>query len=589
MNEQRNMIMAIVASLAILLGYQYFFEMPRLERERATQAARNAATSPATGDATAPKPSEGNPVPPAADKSGSANDVPGRSGLSRTAALASGKRVEIQSPRVHGSISLQGGRLDDVMLRDYRETVDPDSPEIVLLTPQGTTAPYFAEVGWIAADKAVAVPGAATMWTADKAALTPSQPVTLHWNNGAGLHFERKFAIDENFMFTVTQRVVNDSGKAVTLYPYGLISRGETPKTLGFFILHEGPLGVVNGKLEEIKYKKLKESPAVEYDSKGGWVGITDHYWLTALVPNQQDKVHMRIGRTAAGSQEKYQVDFLGGAVEVNAGASTEAQSRIFAGAKEVTLIDGYRQTLGIDRFDLAIDFGWFFFLTKPFFHVLSYFHGMLGNFGLAILLLTVLIKLAFFPLANKSYVAMSAMKRVQPQMAALRERHKDDRAKLNLEMMELYKREKVNPAAGCLPILIQIPVFFALYKVLFVTIEMRHAPFYGWIRDLSAPDPTSILNLFGLMPWGVPELGFLNVLSIGIWPLIMGLSMFLQQKLNPQPADPVQARIFMIMPIMFTFLLGRFPAGLVIYWTWNNILSISQQWLIMRRAAAKN
>ncbi|HLB80104.1 MAG TPA: membrane protein insertase YidC, partial [Dongiaceae bacterium] len=396
------------------------------------------------------------------------------------------------------------------------------------------------------------------------------------------------FALDDNYLFTITQRVENGGTMPVTLFPYGLISRTGTPDVLGFFILHEGLIGVFDGTLEEVDYDDVRDAGVQEYAGAGGWLGITDKYWLVALVPDQGDQVSGRFAHTLRADTDVYQADFRGDGVTLAPGASVEAGSRLFAGAKEVRLLDRYRDELGIPLFDRAVDFGWFYFLTKPIFYLLDYLNGLLGNFGVAILLLTIAIKGLFFPLANKSYKAMSRMKLLAPEMTKLRDRFKEDKPRLNQEMMALYKREKVNPAAGCLPIVIQIPVFFALYKVLFVTIEMRHAPFFGWIRDLSAQDPTSILNLFGLAPWGIPDLGPLQLLSIGVWPIIMGVTMFLQQKLNPAPPDPIQARIFMMLPIVFTFMLAQFPAGLVIYWAWNNVLSIAQQWVIMRRMGVK-
>jgi YidC/Oxa1 family membrane protein insertase len=388
----------------------------------------------------------------------------------------------------------------------------------------------------------------------------------------------------------VTQRVVNNGEGAIDLAPYGLISRTNTPEILGFYILHEGPLGVFNGTLEEFDYgDDLKDNYAgqdatIVKDTTGGWLGITDKYWLAALVPDQSAKVKARFVYNQPGGRDHYQSDFVYDSATVAPGASLETTSRLFAGAKVVPLLQEYEERYGIVKFDLAVDFGWFSFLTKPIFQALHWANGQLGNFGLAILALTVVIKLIFFPLANKSYKSMAKMRKLQPKMMELRERYGEDKQRLNQEMMGLYKKEGANPLSGCLPILIQIPVFFALYKVMFVTIEMRHAPFYGWIRDLSAPDPTTILNGFGLFPWDAPELGLLNVLNIGIWPLLMGISMFLQQKLNPQPPDPVQAKVFLMMPVVFTFLLSTFPAGLVIYWTWNNILSMAQQAFIMKR-----
>jgi len=579
MDNQRNMLIAVVLSIAILLGWQFLVEIPRMERQKAQQQAaqqEQPLSPPAPGES-----QTGQAAAPAQP------EAPGSEAGALTTAevVAEGGRVAIQSPRVRGSISLKGGRVDDVALTQYHETTEPGSPSIELLRPAGTEHPYFAEFGWVAGGTDTAMPDEETVWRADRDTLTPETPVTLTWDNGQGLVFSRTIALDDNYMFTVTQRVENRGAEPVTLYPYSLISRSGTPKVLGFYILHEGPIAVIDDALEEYSYKDLQEKKQVAADSTGGWIGITDKYWLAAVIPGPDTAVKTRFSYSDA-SGAKYQADFLGAAQTVAANATVEASSRLFAGAKEVRLLDHYMDTLAIEKFDHAVDFGWFYFLTKPIFYALNIFHGWLGNFGLAILLLTVIIKLLFFPLANKSYRAMSKMKLLQPEMLKMKEKYGDDRARMNQEMMELYKREKVNPAAGCLPIVIQIPVFFALYKVLFVTIEMRQAPFYGWIKDLSAPDPTSVLNLFGLFTWTPPS--FLHFAAIGAWPLIMGLTMFLQQKLNPPPPDPVQARIFMFLPIVFTFLLAHFPAGLVIYWAWNNALSITQQWVIMRRVEAE-
>jgi YidC/Oxa1 family membrane protein insertase len=574
MIDNRNMVLAIVLSIAIIIGFQVFYEMPRF---RAQQEAEQAA--PTTQETDVPRPT----APPGAPAPALPGAAP--SAADREAVLASGRRLRIDSPRLRGSISLVGGRVDDLTLADYRESLAPDSPGIVLLSPPGTEKAYFAEFGWQAGSgQAVALPDADTPWQADAEALAPDAPVTLSWDNGAGLVFTRRFELDRDYMLSVTQRVENHGTEPVTLYPFGLVLRQGTPSTLGFFILHEGPLGVFNGTLEEQDYDDVVEADGgrIEHETTGGWIGITDKYWLVALVPDQETMVKSRFLHHAQGGTDKYQVDYLGPGSALAPGTAIEARNRLFAGAKEVKLLDRYVDSYDVPLFDRAVDWGWFYWITRPIFFMLDYFHGILGNFGLAILLLTVLIKLAFFPLANKSYRAMSAMKLLQPKMIELRERYGDDKQRLNQEMMALYKREKVNPVSGCLPMVIQIPVFFALYKVLFITIEMRHAPFYGWIQDLSAPDPTSMFDLFGMAPWDAPAF-----LRIGLWPLLMGLTMFLQQKLNPQPADPMQAKVFMLLPIFFTFLLAQFPAGLVIYWAWNNILSIAQQWVIMRRHAA--
>jgi len=597
--EQRNLLIAAVISIAILLGWQFLYEQPRVEQARLAAeqkklepvAVGQTAATPTPGTTVPRAPGSSIAVPPAAGGPGTvqapAAPVVGAPQISpteqRNAVLQKASRVKLHSPRLRGSIQLKGGQLDDLILTNYRETLKPDSPQITLLSPSQAPKAYFAQFGWVGPDLSVALPNGNTVWTADRTELSPTQPVTLRWDNGQGVVFSRTLTLDENYMFTVTQRVDNNTRKPVTLYPYGLISRSETPETLGFYILHEGPLGVFDGQLREEKYGDLQEAGKIEQTSKGGWLGITDKYWLVALIPDQKEQLATAFRHTLDGKIDKYQADYRGAARIVQPTSSLTVTNRLFAGAKEVSLLDDYSEKLQIARFDLAVDFGWFYFLTKPIFYVLEYFYGILGNFGLAILLLTILIKIAFFPLANKSYKAMSRLKQLQPKMVAMKERYGDDKVKQNEAMMRLYKEEKVNPAAGCLPMLIQIPVFFALYKVLFVSIEMRQAPFYGWIKDLSAPDPTTMFNLFGLIPFTPPDF-----LLIGVWPLLMGLTMFLQQKLNPAPADPVQAKIFMFLPIVFTFMLARFPAGLVIYWAWNNVLSISQQWVIMRRMGVK-
>jgi len=604
MLENKNLLLAVVLSVAILFAFHFLGQTlnppaskPALTTEApATAAGATPSAQPAPAGGTAPGsgivpsvPGDGaapgavpGAVPGAAPATGS---LPPQAGLGQTRQQVLGQvpRVRIDTPRLHGSIALVGGRIDDVTLASYRETLDPDSPEIVLFSPPGTAEPYFAETGWVAAGGAMAVPGPTTVWTADGNTLSPTQPVTLSWDNGEGLTFRRTFAVDENYMFTVRQSVESRRSDAVTLLPYSLVSRWGTPPTSGYFILFEGPLGVFDGTLNEVKYKDLQEKGVITEKTTGGWIGISDKYWLSALVPNQEQPITARFVFQRVHDVNQYQVDYVAPAQLLEPGGKIEQESRLFAGAKVVTLIDKYEEQYNIKRFDLAIDWGWFYFLTRPMFYALNFLHGLVGNFGIAILLLTVGIKLLFFPLANKSYRAMSQMRKLQPEMLKLKERFGDDRARMNQEMMALYKREKVNPASGCLPILIQIPVFFSLYKVLFVTIEMRHAPFFGWIQDLSAPDPTTVFNLFGLIPWDPPQF-----LMIGAWPLIMGVTMWMQQKLNPQPPDPVQAKLFMILPLVFTFMLAQFPAGLVIYWTWNNILSIIQQWVIMKRMGVK-
>jgi YidC/Oxa1 family membrane protein insertase len=572
MDQQRNLIIAIALSVAILIGFQFFFELPHHQQaQQAQQTSSQPASTPAA------KPGQVSPAAPAT--------TPSAAEKPRAEVLAGTPRVAIDTPRLKGSIDLTGDRLDDLTLVNYHETVDPQSPAIVLLSPEGTEHPYFVETGWVpAANAGTKLPDEATRWTASADTLTPQQPIDLTWDNGAGLRFKRHYTVDENYMFTVTQTVENYGSSPVTLYPYGLVSRTGNPVTSSTYILHEGPIGVLDGTLHEVKYTDLKPGQPVDVKTTGGWLGFTDKYWLTALITDAGQSEKARFSRTDRGSAEIFQADYTGGEQVVPPGGSISNSQHLFAGAKEVHLLDSYESSLGIPLFDHAIDFGWFYWITKPIFLALDFFYKLIGNFGLAILLLTVLIKAIFFPLANKSYRAMSKMKQLQPEMQKLRERFGDDKARLNQEMMALYKRVGANPMAGCLPIVIQIPVFFSLYKVLYNTIEMRHAPFYGWIHDLSAPDPTSVINLFGLLPFTPPPVSFLE---IGAWPLIMGVTMFLQQKLNPQPADPVQAKMFMVLPIVFTYMLAHFPAGLVIYWAWNNTLSMAQQWVIMRRSSA--
>jgi YidC/Oxa1 family membrane protein insertase len=570
MPEQRNLILAIVLSVTIIIAFQYFYELPRV-RDAQRQAQRTEQTTPSPEQA-----APGGVTTPGAPTSDATVTMPE---VARSQALAGTERVEIRNDRLQGSLALTGGRLDNLVLTTYRQTTAPDSPDVRLLNPPGAPNPYFAEFGWVPVDDTVAVPDRTSVWQADGDEVRPGQPVTLSWDNGQGLRFTRTIALDDAYLFTITQRVENTGDQAVSLFPYGLISRWGTPETLGFYILHEGPIGVLGGRLEEIDYDDLQEAP-VDFASQGGWLGITDKYWLAALIPDQQSEIEARFLHRLHDGQDRYQVDYRGTTpITVAPGQTAEVTDRFFGGAKVVELLDRYQAEYGIPLFDRAVDFGWFYFLTKPIFHILHFFYQMIGNYGVAILLLTLLVKLLFYPLANKSYRAMSTMKKLQPKMMELREKYADDKMAMNQALMKLYKDEKANPMSGCLPIIVQIPVFFALYKVLFVSIEMRHAPFFGWIQDLSAPDPTSIFNLFGLLPFDPP-----TFLMIGIWPLLMGATMLLQTKLNPQPADPVQAKVMMFLPVMFIFLFATFPAGLVIYWTWNNVLSVGQQWTIMKR-----
>ena len=577
--ENRNLILAVALSMIVLLGWQIFVIQPEMEKEAAEQeriAAEMAQSAATANDSGQPSASAASGTPAIIN-----NTAPAK-------AVDTAKRIVIDAPLVRGSFSVRGARLDDVILTSYNETLDENSENIHFLKKTNSDTPFFAEFGWSSSGSGQTMPSADSLWSADRDVLSPATPVTLTWDNGQGLQFTRRISINDDYLFVFEDSVTSSLPGDITLYPYGLVRRHGTPATTGIYILHEGPLGVFDETLSEEDYDDLRDAGAAGIkmtpETAGGWVGITDKYWLAALLPTQAKKYNFGF-QSLAGNTDRYQVDFIDpNGLLLAAGGAITSESRLFAGAKKVALLDYYAEQLNIPNFDLAIDFGWFYFLTKPFFYAINWLFGLFGNFGVAVLAFTVLVKLAFFPLANKSYRSMAKMRLLAPKLQTLRERFGDDRQKLNQEMMALYKTEQVNPAAGCLPVLLQIPVFFALYKVLFVTIEMRHAPFFGWITDLSAPDPTSIFNLFGLLPYSVSFLP--PFLQLGIWPILMGISMFLQMRLNPAPPDPIQAKVFQFMPIFFTFLLATFPAGLVIYWTWNNLLSMAQQWYIMKRVA---
>jgi len=577
--ENRNLIMAVALSMIVLLGWQIFVIQPEMEKEAAEQeriAAEMAQSAATANDSGQPSASAASGTPAIIN-----NTAPAK-------AVDTAKRIVIDAPLVRGSFSVRGARLDDVILTSYNETLDENSENIHFLKKISSDTPFFAEFGWSSSDSGQTMPSADSLWSADRDVLSPATPVTLTWDNGQGLQFTRRISINDDYLFVFEDSVTSSLPGDITLYPYGLVRRHGTPATTGMYILHEGPLGVFDETLNEEDYDDLRDAGAAGIkmtpETAGGWVGITDKYWLAALLPTQAKNYNFGF-QSLAGNTDRYQVDFIDpNGLLLAAGGAITSESRLFAGAKKVALLDYYAEQLNIPNFDLAIDFGWFYFLTKPFFYAINWLFGLFGNFGVAVLAFTVLVKLAFFPLANKSYRSMAKMRLLAPKLQTLRERFGDDRQKLNQEMMALYKTEQVNPAAGCLPVLLQIPVFFALYKVLFVTIEMRHAPFFGWITDLSAPDPTSIFNMFGLLPYSVSFLP--PFLQLGIWPILMGISMFLQMRLNPAPPDPIQAKVFQFMPIFFTFLLATFPAGLVIYWTWNNLLSMAQQWYIMKRVA---
>jgi YidC/Oxa1 family membrane protein insertase len=603
MTDNRNTILAVILSGLVLIGWQYFFNIPQMEKQRAAQQAQSEMMKPApqAGNTATPSTAPQSGATPAPSATAPAQPATTAAVVSRDTAIAATPRVKIDTPRLTGSISLQGARIDDLSLVQFRETVDPASPAIVLYSPSGTENPYYAEFGWVGASgSTVRIPDQNTVWQQEgTGSLTPSSPVTLKYDNGEGLIFRRTISIDDRYLFSIKDDVTNAGTAPVTLYPFALISRHGTPKVAGYYILHEGLIGYLGDQgLQEYAYKKIDDAKTVSFKATDGWLGITDKYWASALLPDTSAQLQARFSSNLVGTVRTYQTDYLQDPQTIAVGGTASANARLFAGAKEASVVGlnfpiggfgGYNKELGLNHFDLLIDWGWFYFITKPMFLALDFFFHLFGNFGISILLVTVLVKLLFFPLANKSYASMAKMKSVQPQLAALKERYPDDKMKQQQEMMEIYKKEKINPIAGCLPVALQIPVFFSLYKVLFVTIEMRHAPFFGWIKDLSAPDPTNLFTLFGLLHFDPTQLPlFGHYLALGVWPIIMGITMWFQMKLNPTPPDPTQKMIFDWMPLIFTFMLAGFPAGLVIYWAWNNTLSVLQQSFIMRRNGVK-
>ena len=564
MNENRNLLFAFGLSIVIMLGFYQFYEKPKYEKISQQKVLEQALGAAQPAKQTQP------------DMSKPAVGIPLQDVINQSA------RIAISSDTVQGSIRQVGAVIDDVLLVKYKETPDQSSPLIRLLqNPNGENG-YSVSSGWKAANNcdAGSMPNDTTNWQiqGEHTKLTPKTPVTLVWFNDRGIKFERVLSIDDQYMMTVTDHVTNHSDKEVNLQPTAQICRKNPPKSQGFYILHEGPIGHFNTKLFEGSYEDLAKSPVTQ-QSTGGWIGFTDKFWLVSLIPDPKSVVQVDY----AHQKEAYTAQFTAAPILVKPGEVSTYTYHVFAGAKVLRMLDGYESKVGVEHFDLAVDFGWFYFLTKPLFYVLEYLHEFLGNLGLAILALTILFKLLLFPMATKSYRSMARLKHLQPKIQQIQNVYKNDRARLSQELMALYKKEKVNPAGGCLPVLIQAPIFFCLYKVLFVSIEMRHAPFFGWIHDLSAPDPTSFANLFGLLPFDAP-----SFLQIGIWPLLMGATMVIQQRMNPQPADPTQAKVMMIMPIMFTYLFASFPAGLVVYWTWNNLLSMAQQWFITKRMTQK-
>ncbi|WP_298742811.1 membrane protein insertase YidC [uncultured Brevundimonas sp.] len=580
-NNSRNTIIFIVIASIMLLAYSVFVMEPQTQKRRAAERAAAESTS---APVTAP------PVSAAIFTE------------DRTVALGrNGARVPIRTGTLTGSLSLTGGRIDDLFLTRYRETIDADSPAVELFRPEGMRHAFFAQFGWSGPNIPGGVPGPATPWRlTEGATLTPATPVVLTWDNGAGLRFTRRISVDEQYMFTVTDTVANFSAQPVVVAPAASVQRQGVPANLGKNqVLHEGAIGTFGDgsrySTTQLKYSGwAKKKGPDEHESTGGWLGITDKYWLAALVPQQDERIAAEFRVTDAGAYRVHAAGMLGEARTIQPNTRITETRRLFAGAKRNEILSGYEQSLDLPRFVYAIDWGFLFFLTRPIFWLIEFFYGFLGNFGLAILALTLTVRLVMFPLANKSYESMSKMRNLQPKMEEIKKKHPDEPQKQQQELMALYQKEKINPLAGCLPLLLQIPVFYAVYKMLFVTIEMRHQPFFGWIRDLSAPDPTTVWNLFGLLPWdpaSAPLVGSLlgGAFALSILAIFYGLTMWLQMAMSPQAPDPVQRRIFQLMPIVFTFIMATFPAGLLIYWAWSNILTIFQQYIIMHRLKAEN
>lgn len=569
-DNKHNLILAVILSIIVIFGFEFFYNTPR----QAELAAQEEIISQQAEQIVAAEIEQGIVSPRSGQEA-----LEGADQIQAISAVNSA-RIRIETPSLTGSLRLTGARLDDITLHNFRVALAKDSPEVTFLNPEGTpdAIPFYADAGWYSADTSIPVPDAKTVWIQKgEGALSAETPITLYWDNGAGLIFERKIAVDASYMFTITQSVKNLSGQDVRLNPWGRLVRRGTPQILDFYLIHEGAYGVFDGVLNEADYEDLRETPQPQtFVSAGGWSGFTDKYWMANLIPNQERSSTFRfLGRPTG---QFYQTDFLDEELFVPAGGTAERSHNLYVGAKLFQGILDYEDNLGINKFNLTIDFGWFILLTKPMYYALTWLYSHVGNFGIAIILFTIFVRLLLFPLAHKSYKTMTRMKKLTPKIQELKEKHGDDKQGMQQALMALYRSEQVNPLSGCLPILVQIPIFFALYKVLFISLEMRHAPFFGWIQDLSAPDPTSLFNLFGLLPFDPP-----SFLMIGILPLLMGLTMYLQQKMNPPPPDPLQAKIFAFLPLIFTVMLASFPAGLVLYWTVNNILSITQQYMIMR------
>ena len=565
MDNQKNLLIAVVLSVVILVGFDFFFKPKKPFEENSVEQAQMNQREDSGEDVNLPS------INSQIENKANENDK-----------LVE-ERITFNSKRLSGTINLIGATMDDLSLKDYFETINKEN-KIKILNPVSSTSPYFLRIGWASPDKSVKLPNKDSRWKSLKKSYSENEKIELEWNNGEGLTFFRTIEFDENFLISVVDKVQNKSPKTIKLTNFSYLRRLNYRPANKFFILHEGPLGVFNDTLKEVSYDEIEENNEIIETTKNGWIGYTDHYWQVTIFPETNETFKARF-KNLKNRNNSVQIDFINENIKtLKSGESLKTKSYIFAGAKEVPLIDQYIKKIGINKLDLSVDFGWFYFLTKPLFYALHFLSSLVGNFGVGIIILTICIRIVLFPLANKSFKSMNSMRMITPEIQKIRERYKDDRQRMNQEMFAMYKEKKINPAAGCLPILIQIPIFFALYKVLFVSIEMRHAPFFGWIQDLSAPDPTSLFNLFGLIPWDTPAF-----LTIGIWPILMGISMFLQQKINPPPPDPIQAKIFMMLPFIFTFLLATFPSGMVVYWTVNNILSIAQQYILLRKQSKEN
>lgn len=563
--ESKGLYLALLLSMVIIFAVNYLFPATPVETADAEQL-----NAPTVEESLSSSPAENEIQNTVADDEEAPEE--------ELVALPDDPRVMINTPALQGSINLKGARLDSLNLIKYKQTLEQDSPFVELLLPAGSNAPYFVQNGWLSSDPNLKLPTAESIWTAKSEALTPQSPLTLEYDNGEGLRFIRVISVDENYLFTVQDTVENNTANPVVLYPYGLISRTfGADETQSRSVVHEGISGVINGSLKEIKLSSLKEGKPEAFESTGAWAGFSDRYWFTAFILNADTKNALKFSKI---SEKSYQADYRGAPMTIASGSASSQLTRFFAGAKEIKLLDAYKENQKIEKFDLAVDFGWYYFLTKPFFFILDFLYNIIGNMGWAILLFAALLRLAMFPIANKSYESMSKMKKLQPKIMDIQQKYKDNKMLQQQATMELYKREKINPASGCLPMFIQIPVFFSLYKVLNISLEIRHAPFIGWIKDLSAPDPLTIST------WShIPLPAFIDV---GVWPILMGFTMWFQQKLNPAPANKDQARMFAMLPLIFTFMLGHFASGLVIYWTLSNLLSIVQQKAIMRKNGVK-